>query len=743
MKKLLRLFFWLFVIIILAAGSYLVYVFYFVKIKKLQSLNAVPQNSFLIVQTTDLWQAYDKITSSQIWQHLEHTKYLSDIQKDFEQVNKYLRSTPLPENFFENRSLIIALEPVRTKLEFAFIAELKDLGKLGKELKPILTQIPGYKTFKLRYAPDKWNVYTVYKLVYLKNQYQKIYICLTNNLLILSFNQKVMEQALQSLASQYWKKNAKFQKITSYLGSEELFRIYINFHELSDFVRTFQTQISPTVELFSNGLNYAALNFDLEDNLISLEGYVGVDSNALYLNIFSQLKPGILSSYSIMSEQSAAIFSLNFKNYADFYQKLMQEYQKSDSAGYNEITKDLNTLQKIFGININENIFSWIGDGIALYKLAPEGHEKAQDLVITIHTKDIDLARNELNTVMKKIKRITPFSFKTIDYKGYQINYLKISGFFNLFFGKYFKDLELPYYTFIDDFVVFSNSPIVLERVIDDYIMGLTLGNNAKFIDFFTEFEQKSNISTFVVIPNLFQTIYYYAPQDTRRSLVQNKDALTGFSFAGLQIINKNDKFKILLKAQYDPSVKIDLKIQKLERQNEIQELTSLIDSAKFKISLPDSLINMEGEVKIKFSDTNLIQYEGKIQNHHPAQLWRVYYRDGNLKMTQLFDNNGNLNGTVQFFYDNKANAKLADIPTSNGQVNGTVIIYYPDGQKKAAIEYKNSLKNGRAIYYYKNGKIQIIGHFKNGKKHGRWLYYDSQGNLLAKEHWKNGKRKR
>ncbi len=742
MKKIFRFIIWLLVIALLAIGSYLIYVFYFTKIKNLQSLNAVPENSFLIIQTTDLWQAYDKITSSQIFHHLEQTKYLSDIKEDFDKVNQYLHSTHLPANFFENRSLIIAVEPIRRHLEFVFIAELKDLGKLGKELKPILNRIPGYKTFKLRYAPDKWNIYTIYKLVYLKNQYQKIYVCLTNNLLIISFNQKLMEQSLKSLSGQYWKKNVQFQKISSYLGGDELFKIFINFHQLSAFVSTFQTEISPTVKLFSDGLNYAALNFDVEDNLISLEGYVGVDSNALYLNTFSQLKPSILSSYSIMSEQSAAVFSLNFKSYADFYQNLMQEYRKDDSVGYNEINKDLNTLQKIFGININQNIFSWIGNEIALYKLAPQTNEKAQDLVITIHTKDIDLAKDQLARVMKKIKRITPLSFKTLDYKGYQINYLKISGFFNLFFGKYFKDLELPYYTFIDDFVVFSNSPLVLERVIDDYIMGFTLGNNAKFIDFFTEFEQKSNISTFTVIPNLFQTIYYYAPADTRRSLVQNKDVLTGFSFAGIQIINKNDKFKILVKAQYDPSVKIDLKIQKLERQSQIQELTSLIDSAKFKIVLPDSILSQEGQIKIKYPDTNIIQYEGKIQNQHPVQLWRAYYRDGNLKMTQLFDNYGKLNGTVQFFYDNKSNAKLADIPTENGQIKGVVTIYYPDGQKKATIEYKNSLKNGRAIYYYKNGKIQIIGHFKNGKKNGRWLYYDKQGNLLAKEHWKNGKRK-
>ena len=62
-----------------------------------------------------------------------------------------------------------------------------------------------------------------------------------------------------------------------------------------------------------------------------------------------------------------------------------------------------------------------------------------------------------MELIEKKVKRRTPVKIKTVNYKDFEINYVEMKGFFRLFFGKLFDKFEKPYYTYVDDYVVFSN----------------------------------------------------------------------------------------------------------------------------------------------------------------------------------------------------------------------------------------------------------------------------------------------
>ncbi len=743
MKKIFKFLLWLVVLAIFAVVGYVLYLRYFVNLKRFEAFNAVPKDAFIIVETSDLFKAYDQLTQSDLWKHLLKTEYFADIARDLENTDKYLRSTHLPESFFKDRKLIVSLHTIGSTWDLLYIADLKDLGKISRQLDPVLSNVPGYKTFKIRYSPDKKHNFVIYKLVYLKNQYEKLYVSLTNNLLIFSYNLNLVKKSINSLNGKHWQTDTAFQEIVKTMPGRGLFKIYVNFHYLDDFVGTFQSHTDDIVKLLSEGLNYAVFDLDFQNNMLSLEGYAGADTQTVYLSTLLKMQPALVTGYEIMSDHTAAALSLNFKDYADFYDNLMKDYAKQYPQEAKDIEKALNALEKISGININEDIFSWIGDEIWICKLSPDFNERAEDLVIIIRPTDIDLAKDRLNTLMKKLKKVTPFKFKTINYKGYEISYLQISGFFNLFFGKLFKDIDKPYYTFIDDYVVFSNAPIVLERVIDDYITGYTLRKEPKFRDFMAEFASKANFTTFIITPTLYQTLYYYANAEDKRFLRENKELINSFYLIGLQLISKKDKFKILVKAKYDPDIKLEFLVHQLEKETEIERLLQQIDSLEFKIKLNDTLPGYSGEITIYYPGTKNIHYEGKIQNGQPVGLWRAYYKSGNLQMTQLFGLNGRLTGIVQFFYDNKSNSKLAEFPIEDDIINGTLIEYYPNGAKKAEIQYKDGKKNGKAYYYYPSGKIKILGNYKDGKKHGKWTYYDEQGNVLAKEIWKNGVRNR
>lgn len=63
-----------------------------------------------------------------------------------------------------------------------------------------------------------------------------------------------------------------------------------------------------------------------------------------------------------------------------------------------------------------------------------------------------------------------------------------------MFLGKWFSKFDKPYYTFIGDYVVFSNSSSTLAAMIKDYSLGNTLVQDEKYNDLMSELGNRSNI---------------------------------------------------------------------------------------------------------------------------------------------------------------------------------------------------------------------------------------------------------
>ncbi len=741
MKKIFKIIFYLFLFLLLSAGGYLLYLKYFVKQKQIVALNAIPSDAFVIVHTNDLYKAYDNISRSQLWQYLIKTQYFADIQEDFNTIDKYIRSTSLPENFFNNRPLLASIVVLNGKWDMLYVIDIKQLGKVSNIIEQALYNIPDYKTFKTKFSPDNKYNYTIYKMVYLPDQYQKIYLSITNNLLIVSLDREIIKASLTALSENYWEQNTEFTQLIEKENIPSLIKIYVNFSKLDDFIRTFQIADDPLITELSNGLTYAVLNLNVKANLLSLEGRVAIDTTYGYFSGLNSLKPGQLKSYTIMSDQAAAEVALSFNDYTKFYHQLLNTIKKQNPRQAYEMEKAVNVLKKTLNINIEQDIFSWIGKEIALYKLTPEYGKRAQDIIITIHTPNPIMAKEKLDYLTSKINKITPLKFKEFDYKGFKISYLKINGFFKLFFGKLFNQIEKPYFTIIENFVVFSNSPITLEYVIDDYLNGYTLSNNEKFNDFMSYFSANSTLYTFINMPLLFKNMLVLAPPADKKSLLENKDLITGFSLNGLQLISDKQYMKIKINSIYDPDARLDLIINQTEKQTQIQNILQQIDSLKFKIKLNDSLPT-NGKITIYYPNTNQPMMQGEIRNGQPFGMWKTFYPDGNIKTLQAFDQDGNLNGIVQIFYDNRANSKLTEFYIKDDKINGVLLQYYPSGQIKAKIEYKDGQKHGHITLYYPDGQIQIQGKYKNGQKHGRWVFYDKAGNIIHEEKWKNGHKK-
>ncbi len=581
MKKLLKLILITIILLIILLAGYYIYKQYFVKQETNEAIKAIPNDSFIVIQTSDLFKAYKQITQSQLWQYLIRTDYFADINKHLQSINKYLKATPLPEKFFENRPMDFTINVINGSWDFLAIIDLKSMGKFSSDLDIILSSIPKYKTFKLHYSPDDKHNYLIYKLVYLPNQYKKYFIGFACNLVIISPRLTLLKKSLSALRGTSIADDPDFKRLESKPLSPGLFTIIVNFKQLDPFIRTFQDHRDPYIQTISQGINHAVLSLDVKDNFLSLKGVASLDTVNSYFKALSQTKPAVLNSYQIASDQTAAMVALNFSDYKNFYTNFLKAFEHEEPRQAYEIEKSINVLRNIAGIDIDKDIFSWIGNEIALYKLTPEYGKRAQDIVIAIQTPNPVSTESKLDSLTKKISNISPLKFKQIDYRGYKISLLKINGFFRLFFGHLFANIEKPYFTILGSYVVFSNSPETLENIIDDYHGGYTLNYDDKFTSFLDKFSRKNTFFAYINTPLLFKNLLFFTSDRDRQKLIKNKDLITGFSKLALQLTAKKDLMDINITSVYDPNASLDIIVHQIEKQTQINRLLQDIDSMR------------------------------------------------------------------------------------------------------------------------------------------------------------------
>lgn len=303
-----------------------------------------------------------------------------------------------------------------------------------------------------------------------------------------------------------------------------------------------------------------------------------------------------------------------------------------------------------------------------------------------------------------------------------------------------FKDLEKPFFTYIEDYVVFSNSSDALKSTIDDYIKGNTLDKNIGFVDFKDEFSNKSNIAIFIRTPQIYENLYYYSNAADRQDIKENKEFILSFEKIGFQLVSEDSLFKTTLLAQHNPDAVKAEELEKLEQEVSDGLFKDEVESLTFKIELDESFLKKDTMYKENYTASGKLKFEGQINNSYITGTWKTYYESGNIKNSVNYDE-GKLNGEAWFYFDSEQNIVKAEAFFEDDLMTRDYFEYYENGTQKAKIEYYKGEADGDASFYYKNGKLKIEAEYKNNMKHGKWTYFDEKGKEVGKEKWKKGEK--
>ncbi|MCP4460012.1 MAG: DUF3352 domain-containing protein [Cytophagales bacterium] len=539
------------VFLTLLAAAY----FYFFRVDvsgKLNTINVVPPNAVFIIDIEDPFSQWNKITKGQIWDYLKTNKALAGIRNSIDSLNASFKENELIWNMVASRPVTVSAHKVRgDNFDFLYAVDLtkasrfsfiKDyLGNLvGDDMEVTMRDYHGTEIIELS----------------MDGGHERMYLYTKFNLIIVSSTHVLIENSIDQLEEPVIARDLDYMEVSK-MTDDDGVNIYLQHAYFKDYLAPWMSDgDNSQVYEFIESLIYSAVNIKVDDQFLTVSGYSNLnDSLNSYAEIMHASGTGKIELPEVVPNNSLFFLSMGFDSFSKFYENLENRIEESDDA--EAYFKNKQKLEKFLKISVGEHFISWIGDEAGIIQIHPTGKDKSSGYAVVLKADDIDEAKEKLDYVKGQIKKKTPVKFKGIEYKEHQINFLSIKGLFKVLLGKMFSKLEKPYYTIIDDFVIFSNHPGTLAQLITYNLEGKTLDKNEQFETYLDQFDDESSLFFYVNSKQIVPDSKEYLAPEYWDVLNANKEYIESFPIAGMQIKPYNNLLATSISLNYMPKKEI------------------------------------------------------------------------------------------------------------------------------------------------------------------------------------------
>nr|WP_298995261.1 DUF3352 domain-containing protein [uncultured Allomuricauda sp.] len=656
-----KIFFGLLAAMLIYVG-YLVYLLVLSPKNNLQSIYLIPKDAVFVIESEKPVKSWKKIRESEAWEHLLKNDYFSELTSNIQEVDTVFNDQRRLFEFLDDRSLFISVHMISPKdYGIFYVLDLKRIAKL-KLLKTYLNTLLN-------------NNYTLSKRKYHEHEILEIYdrtskktmsLAFIKNQLIASYTHSLVEASIDQYEEPVLGRNLNFIQINEKVGFEDLFRLYVQYNYLDNYITAFSDRPGDWVNRVSENFLFSGFHFDLnKNNTLTANGFTNIsNTNESYLEALQKSGTAKRSIPEIAPKRTALYLSYGFDSFSKFYDNF-KAVQQDDPKQFENYQTGIEKLEKFLKIDIEEHFVSWIGDEIALLQIESQISKGKNDMALVLKTNDSDDAKTKLDFILNQIRKKTPVKFKTVSYRQHEINFLSIKGFFKILLGNRFKELDKPYFTLIDDYAVFSNNPNTLKSIINDVIEKQTLSTSKDFKAFEKRFEKKSSLFLYSNVPVLYNNMYALADGKTKSQMRKNKDFIICFPQIGIQMKPEDDVFESRIVVDYKDVAEVKESFQFQEVSNtsragdqisKTKEITEAVFNLRpiypndltaktFSRKYANGTIRFEVELKDGLKHGRYTEYHsngkekitGRFRKDIQIGTWRYFDTDGELVLKKRF----------------------------------------------------------------------------------------------------------
>ncbi len=527
-----RIFLFMIFLGVLGVGGGLIYVFFF-PTESSYALNAVPEDASFIIHIEKPHKTWRKIMRSDFWKTLQKNEFVYEQTENIRYIDSLIASNEYLLKIFKDRPVTISIHKISPKdWDFLAIVELQKEIKI-LALKQFMRTL--LETFDYKFTSRKFKKEEIWEIQD-KETREILHIVFYNNLLLLSYSAKLVENALASLEAPYFIKEPDFMKL---LTSDELkgdLQTFVPMKNFQEFLKIY-TDSSYDLSAFS----YLGTAVNIQNDEVFAQGKLLLREDTLtYFHVLAEHKPTRISAHKILPQTVGLFTAVTLENFKETQTKLMELWKKQSPEEYEDFLKSKEQLENFLKIDLEEDFFSWLGDEAVIIQ---DKFSRKVNKIVALKLADKEKALERMEYVMKRIKKKTPFKNIEEEYKDFKIYKLKVKGFFNLVFGRFFKDLPMPVFTFYKDYLFFASNELELKLFLDNLETEKLLLSKV-WKKHSEKISLKSSLFVYYDAENFYPALKNIFSEETMTDIERNKDLFLSFRSAAMNLSSEEEDYK-------------------------------------------------------------------------------------------------------------------------------------------------------------------------------------------------------
>ena len=601
----------------------------------IQQVYLVPDDAAFIIQSSDPVNDWKKFSKSESWQSLKKAKSFEDIAQNIESLDSIIHSNETLLSLVGKRDMLISLHKTRVaEWDFLAIVDMQKISKI-ELLKDQLENI-----LKLMGSTVTNRAYNGVNIIEMRDNDTRdiLYIAFVDNHVVVSYTSKLVEASIDARKNPKIGLSYAFIEVDKLVSNKGLGRIFINYSVLPQFMAIYMDK-NEYLDLFSNSMEFAGVYFDIDKDKVEMKGYtIKKEVTNPYVTTILRSGKHKMEAHEIMPARTAFYANLGLGDVSKFVKDLESTLQTNDKTMYDEYASARKKIESWFDISLDNNFLSWMSGEFAIAQLEPGLLGQEPELILAIQAKNIKEARKNMEYIEQRIKKRSPIKIKSVHYKEFDINYIELKGFFRLFFGKLFDKFEKPYYTYIDDYVVFSNKSASLLSFIEDYEQKNLLKNDEGFKKAYNHYSPSSTLFMFIDMHKFYSQLKPMLTIETWREIQANKEVLYSFPYWTLQIIGDSESASLHYVMDHTPYV---FEAAEVSDSND-EELDENVDSEKELMNELKRFYveKFEGNILREFYPEGQLKSESEVKEGKRHGRYREYYKTGALKVRGKYQAN-------------------------------------------------------------------------------------------------------
>ncbi|MDL2255671.1 DUF3352 domain-containing protein [Parabacteroides sp. OttesenSCG-928-G06] len=628
---------------------YLLYSFLAIYIspdRRIQQIYLVPHDAAFIIQSSNPVDDWRQFSHSETWKSLKNAKSIETLTAKVEKLDSILMNNKNLLSLVGKRDMLISLHQTRANdWDYLVILDMQKVSKMErlKDQIEIVLRMADYAVTH--------RMYNDINIIEMRDQETRdiLYAAFVDNHYVTSYTSKLVEAAIDA------RKNPKIGLEYGYMQAEKmvagkgLYRVFVNYAVVPKFLSVYLQGGNKYIDMFCASMDFAGFYFHTDQSKIELKGHT-LRGGQTDPYVAALLNSGRRKKYAhtILSARTALYGYIGLENMPVFVQELENAMSVNDKILYTTYMDSRKKIENYFDISLEEHFLSWMSGEFALAQSEPGLLGREPEHILVVGAKDIKDARKKMEYMEKRIKNRTPIHVKTVDYKGFEVNYIEMKGFFRLFFGNIFDRFEKPYYTYIGDYVVFSNQASSLLSFIEDYEQKNLLADNPGFQQVYSYYPAQASLFLYLDMHKFYPQLQPMLKATAWSELETNRQVLYSFPYISLQVSSGGDAATMQYVMDYKPydnsrpvsfSDGDDREMdENAETEKELMNELKRFYVEKFEGNVlrefyPEGALKSETEVK-----------EGKRHGRH-----REYYESGQLRLRGKYVNN-RMRGTWKYY---------------------------------------------------------------------------------------------